>query len=155
MLHAHLCQLESEYAAHEIATRAQIDRMVAVEPLRSGSAASASPYGSMHGKVTQMPARLADSSLMAMGSASRAGFFCVSRNLVCMRRGLPRAEKAIHSRKIGKEKGLSLSQSPSPLLSFFSTGVLQGDLPREVLQRGPAFGSRVGECKVGPYTAGT
>ena len=90
-LHARLIQLTDDHAAHKIAVRPQVDRMLTVEALRSGSAASTASHGSLHGSVTQTPARLADSSLMAMGSASRAGFFCVSRNLVSTRRGLPRA----------------------------------------------------------------
>ena len=87
-LHARLIQLTDDHAAHKIAVRPQVDRMLTVEALRSGSAASTASHGSLHGSVTQTPARLADSSLMAMGSASRAGFFCVSRNLVSTRRGL-------------------------------------------------------------------
>jgi hypothetical protein len=92
-----------------------------------GSTAPTAQDSSMLCSVTQTPARLADSSLLAMGSASRAGFFCVSRNLVCTRRGLQRARSSRRLAFKGKGRGKRLSRvfrAPSPFFAFFSTGAI-------------------------------
>ena len=132
VLHARLCQLDYDHAAHETAARPQVDCLVVMEPFLGGSTALTAQDSSMLRSVTQTPARLADSSLLAMGSASWAGFFCVSRNLVCTGRGLQRARRLAFNEK-GRGKRLSGLQSPSPFFAFFSTGVLQSAYTDHVL----------------------
>ena len=87
-----------------------------------GSTAPTAQDSSMLCSVTQTPARLADSSLLAMGSASRAGFFCVSRNLVCTRRGLQRAPRLafkLYFKGKRKRKKAFGSSEPKSLLCVF------------------------------------
>ena len=90
-LHVHELCLENDHVAHENDDRAQVSiqqlsKSVLTICARALKAFEACP-GSVARLVTQMPARLADPSLMAMRSGQPGGLFCVPEDLDITRLG--------------------------------------------------------------------